>query len=239
MRRYHAHQGNALFIILIAVALFAALSYAITSSSRNEGSIDKESASLQAAAILNYAATVSTAVQRMHLSGVGENDFCFDHPGWGHTNYDHAGCTNNANRLFHTDGGGVVFQQDMAAMGGDFFYTGHIVIAEVGTAAPSWNSPLGSELVMVAPIENKEVCMQINDGLGIINYRNHWQLGTRMPHDPANPSSGTGFAGSYIANVTIDGQYNELVGKMSGCYTLSSSPNASTQMYYYHLLHQR
>jgi len=65
-------RGNVLFLILIAVALFAALSYAVTSSSRGGGKeVSQETAVLGAAQILNYAAAVDLGFTRVRvLNGV-------------------------------------------------------------------------------------------------------------------------------------------------------------------------
>ncbi len=60
-------KGNALFLILIAVALFAALSYAITNSSRGSSSTDKEQAEIQAGEILNYFAAVQNEFNRLRV----------------------------------------------------------------------------------------------------------------------------------------------------------------------------
>lgn len=64
-------NGNVLFLILIAVALFAALSYAITSSSRNSGGDTKsENVQLLASQMLQYTSSLRVAAQRMVMSGI-------------------------------------------------------------------------------------------------------------------------------------------------------------------------
>lgn len=64
-----SQKGNALFLILIAVALFAALSYAVTSSSRGGGGIDKETTRMQASILMQRAAHIERALKRIMLIG--------------------------------------------------------------------------------------------------------------------------------------------------------------------------
>ena len=79
MRR---QNGNALFLILIAVALFAALSYAITTSSRGAGGVEREQAEIQAAEILSYFAAVQAEFNKLRVIGgvpVYNINFANDH----------------------------------------------------------------------------------------------------------------------------------------------------------------
>ena len=60
-------NGNALFLILIAVALFAALSYAVTQSSRGGGSIEREQQMIDQAVSEQCNASVDYAVNKVKL----------------------------------------------------------------------------------------------------------------------------------------------------------------------------
>ncbi len=102
-----------LFLILIAVALFAGLSYVVLQSTRSgSGSVDSEKTKLEVANIENYITAVQTAITRMkfHTSaGVGsiilDNDV--------YTRNDGSplpplsGSPETALYLFHPQGGGV------------------------------------------------------------------------------------------------------------------------------------
>ena len=102
MDSFRSQSGNVLFIILIAVALFAALSYAI-SKSRIGGktSTDAEKAQLSQGVIDNYEAAVNAAVLRLKFRGCTTIDYKTPTE-WGAE--DHK-C-----QVFHPQGGGVAWQ---------------------------------------------------------------------------------------------------------------------------------
>ena len=74
-------RGNVLFLILIAVALFAALSYAVTQSSRSGGGdATDETNAVNAASITQYPTGVRTAILRMTIDGTDVTTIEFNDP---------------------------------------------------------------------------------------------------------------------------------------------------------------
>lgn len=100
-------RGNILFLILLAVVLFAALAYAVTSSMRGGGADSAmERNSLISAQLLQSATMTSNALTRLMLmtdKKVGQIDLSSSQVTYG----DVAGCTANSCNLFHPDGGGA------------------------------------------------------------------------------------------------------------------------------------
>ena len=97
-------DGNVLFLILIAVALFAALSYAVTQSTRSggEGSTN-ETALIDSAQITQYPATIRTAILRMIIRDIEYTNFEFNPP------VDFADCSSTTQCVFHPEGGGATY----------------------------------------------------------------------------------------------------------------------------------
>lgn len=94
----HAQRGTALFLILIAVALFAALSYAMTSSTRGSGrGVEWEKARLTAQRFISFGDGVRRAVMRMRIAGAEISDLNFDPAATGKY------------AVFSEEGGGALF----------------------------------------------------------------------------------------------------------------------------------
>jgi hypothetical protein len=73
------NKGNALFLILIAVALFAALSYAVTQSGRGGGSIDREQALIISSQYIEYMGSIRSAISRMKIiNACSDDEISFD-----------------------------------------------------------------------------------------------------------------------------------------------------------------
>lgn len=162
--------GNALFLVLIAVALFAALSYALTQSDRGGGNTDKELASIKAAQITQYASSVSMAIQRMQiLSGCTESQisFLYDSDGDGlvETNGDdvmyNPNAPSNACLVFNSEGGGIIPQFFETSAGtSTIFVTGQSEVWGIGEY-------MVDELIFLIRNLDEQVCIALNKGLGI------------------------------------------------------------------------
>jgi|GEM_PF-794859 hypothetical protein len=80
-KQRQTEQGNVLFLILIAVALFAYLGFTMTKSSQSIDNNDQERAYLDASDVIKYAAQVSSAIERIRLANHCKlKQMSFDHP---------------------------------------------------------------------------------------------------------------------------------------------------------------
>ncbi len=173
-------SGNALFLILIAVALFAALSYAVTQSGRGGGSIDREQAAIDASLIANHIAQVRTAVQRLSVLSCNDNQITFENSvyrgggagpfGSGLMAPPGTNSFSPASEICHVyepEGGGLTpIILDIAddGSGTDWSQNGHPwfqaeAIPGVGSTEP--------DLIMVMPHISDEVCLAYNTSLGL------------------------------------------------------------------------
>lgn len=101
-------QGNVLFLILVALALFAALSYTISQSNR-AGKTDISSEKAQLAAGVNDQCTagINTAIARLSVvRGCASDQISYELPDG--TNLNPKAPTNKSCHIFNPAGGGVV-----------------------------------------------------------------------------------------------------------------------------------
>lgn len=156
-------QGNVLFLILIAVALFAALSYAVTQSTRSGGgSAEKETAILNSASMTQYPTSIRTSLVRMILAGTGVDNLEFNPPS------DFASVTSNTVSVFHPDGGGAVFQSaatDLMANGnqGTWTFNANFNVPEIGISTAG----AGNDVIAFLRGVTTSVCTRANTELGV------------------------------------------------------------------------
>lgn len=172
MKTHQTESGNVLFLILIAVALFAALSYAVTQSSRSGGGdAGKETNLVASAQLTQYPAGVRTSIIRMVVSdNVDVTTLRFNPP----SDFA-AGCataTTQALCVFHPNGGGAIFDQappDMMEDGnpGPWTFNGDFEIVNIGTSDAADGD--GNEIIAFLPGIKKAVCEKINSELGMAN----------------------------------------------------------------------
>ncbi len=171
-------RGNILFLILIAVALFAALSFAITQSTRGTGTTSAgDKAALGAARLLAFGGDMQSRFDRMKIAnGIKATDFYIETDAYKLMNNTVKYCclssvATPAIGLFHPQGAGVVPQvfEDIAATCAacDVNTTtkpGHLTMVWVNSPGISTR---GAALAMWIVAITRDACNALNAKVGI------------------------------------------------------------------------
>ncbi len=214
--RMTGESGNAIWFVLIAVVLMAALTMTITrSSDTTEQSGNTEQLRVQASTILRYAQSIEHAIDQMTMRGISESDLCFDATGWGHSDYDYADCGTDENKLFDPAGAGLSYKVLNGVTAMEF--SGSHAIQDVETTA--------NDLIFQAEV-SRTLCMELNDLLGITNAASDAQ-----EDDAALITRFTGTFTSAAGDNIIGNDAAVFAGERSAC-----RKDAAGDYYFYHVL---
>lgn len=211
-------SGNVLFYILIAVALLAALTFAVSHSNRNNSDIlSDERARLFASEIIEFGNNMASAVSQLRLRGVAVDDLCFDDTNWGVNDYDHSpACSDDLNKIFHVSGAGIIWSEapseamDSTATPDNLWHIyGDNEVEQVGTTCGAAGC---ADLVLITDELQENVCRQINDLLGISAFD------AALPSDTDIGETRYVGAFGYSASIADEVGGAILSGKTSGCF---------------------
>lgn len=155
-----SQSGNAMIYVLIAIVLFAALSFTFSrqTDTGEAGGLDDAKAEMYATQMIAYATSTKSALDQMIFSGASIDDLNFTLP-------SQAGFNNapTITKVYHPDGGGLnsaalasaAIKQNIAdPVAG--WYMGRFNNVE-------WTKTTGQDVILVAFQIKKEVCEKIND----------------------------------------------------------------------------
>lgn len=219
--RQSAQSGSAIIIILVAVALFGALTYTMMRGSDSSVSMFTSSnAKATASAMITYGNEIERAVQKLLRRGCSENQINFYNTIWQNGNGTLL-IPNNPNSpvdgscgVFDAAGAGMTpqtFESNMTtttnpnpAISGK---SGHPFIRVLRIAGVGTDS--GQEIILVVNYIKEPLCKAIND----------LALGT--PTVSTTPDSKAGWNGAYhltTATGILGDEDTSLVGKRTFCF---------------------
>ncbi len=209
-------SGNVLFMILIAVILFAALSYAVSNSSRTgTNTLDKDILKADATEIINHFSAIQAATTRLIARGCDLSQISFEEPRDGNQ-FNPSAPSNKSCHVFRPEGGGVPpkylkeewLSTDIAsASGNDYYYvTGSDSITDIGTTCTTASC---ADLIVNIWDLTKELCEVLNELSG------EKGLNTVIPSDSL---LGEDYEGSFRSSPRIVFTSAALRGKIAACY---------------------
>ncbi|MFK7839857.1 MAG: hypothetical protein AB8B83_05945 [Bdellovibrionales bacterium] len=245
-----AQKGSALFLILIGVALFAALGYAVSNMMKGGSTtnINDEKARIYAGEILDYGRTMRQTVQNLRISNrCRDTDISFE-------NQIESGYVNGTNtqcQVFHSDGGGMSYippngqwlDQNASSnnLFGELFFTGETCINGLGTdnAASDCRDFTSdyAELFLIMPYLKEDVCFAIAEISEVLRPDNTIPIDYQRAWPDADPK----FTGSYsseniLSNNNGGDSSQTLEGTTKGCFEAGGVNPASDTYHFYQVL---
>lgn len=216
----NSERGNVIFYVFLAVALFGALSFAVSQSGRDSGdSAVLQQNRLRATDIIDYGDTVAKGVGMLRLRGTTLSTIKFSSTG------------TTENDVFSVDGGGINYRNpssDVTTTGTESYQilTGNAVLG-VGTTCTTGSCV---ELLLVLGKVKLPVCTAINQ-LGGINPPDYTPP-VDSSIDLSHPFTGTM---TYSATIGDEASSLSLNTQMYGCL----QNDVDKAYYYYRVLWQQ
>ena len=233
-RSRSTESGNALFMILIGVVLFAALSFTFTrNNQQNADSLTQRQSELAASDIVTYAQRVSRTVDSMLSKSYSETQISFE--GMESTiPYTNIHCTEANCKVFGGSTYGI--QQsipldtwmDTAQTGNYAFKKWYITSQYCIPSLPDstiCSGDKGNDLVMVLPYLKKSLCEMINTKL-------HLPVPVPTPSSMGTIDAAHQFSGNFNVSAFVLSD-SALEKQSSGCV------QTGTTYYFYQVLMQR
>ena len=177
-------SGNAFFLIMIGVVLFAGLMFTFSRGARQGGdNLSEKQAEIAATEIIDYAQKLERTVNRILMRGISENDLSFAIDVFvsidGDIRYSsahHGNCSSTRCQVFNQYGGPLAprlrpeptrieqpsppfdSENDSLSGSGDFMVA---AVEGIGTDLP--------ELLFVYQFLNRTACVNLNEMLGVSN----------------------------------------------------------------------
>ncbi len=228
-----SQKGSAFFYILLGVLLFGTLAFVVSRSMRGKSTdaMTDRQRQLAVSEIFNYAQTLEQGVSRIRRRGCSENDINFDNSKL--AGYVNAGSpVDQSCDVFNVNGAGVKYSVPLtdwldsansaSGLYGEWFFT-----ATTKTDSPSSTA---NDLMVILPFLKKEVCISLNDKIGIDNPSGN------PPQDQANAYASTKYVGVISGSDAISDSGAELQGFQFGCFEGGGTPASGTYHFYYALI---
>jgi hypothetical protein len=248
-RARNNERGNAFFIILLGVVLFAALMYTFSKSARHGNeNLSKKQTDLGTMELIDAAKRMDQAVDRLFQKGCSENELNFANTAGtsiarNGTIYDYTNASappDGSCDVFSANGGGMtpprLFPAELMAdpapvCAGCVHPQSWWITQETVFGVGTDGGVSGSDLVIWVGRVTKNQCIDINETFGVTNPSGN------PPVNPINGNGGT-FQGTYI-DTSVNDLINDpaLAGKYDFCLDWSGSSDWS--YIYMHVLHAR